>query len=488
MMDANIIAIDAARAGPAVFLVSAPMKSAEEIVGRHFTSSVGGRSCRTLHFWRGDFYAHAGSHYREMPRKELRSRIYAIMSQGINHERKPFEPKRDIVADVLDAIEAVTYLDHRIEAPCFVDEGRDMPPGTEYIPLKNCLLHVPTRDRLDHTPEFFNLHALDFDYDPNAEDAKRWDEFLHQLWPDDTESRDALQEMFGLYLTPDTSHQKIGLIVGPRRSGKGTIARTLCSLIGQHNYDSPTLSSLSHNFGLSSMIGKLLAVIADARLSGKTDHAVIAERLLSISGEDFQTIDRKYKDPWTGKLFVRFLLLSNELPSLTDASGALASRFIILKLDRSFYGQEDHDLTFKLQAELPGILNWALDGLDRLKSRRRLVQPKSSLDAVADLEDLASPIAAFLRDCCEINPALETQVHDAFTAWGNWCSREGRDHPGTSATFGRNLKAAASGITTKQVRRHGDVVRVYAGMGLMPSTAQAVMDNSFDDANRGEPF
>ena len=47
-------------------------------------------------------------------------------------------------------------------------------------------------------------------------------------------------------------------------------------------------------------------------------------------------------------LRVRFLVISNELPSLADASGALASRFIVLRLINSFYGREDQRLTERL--------------------------------------------------------------------------------------------------------------------------------------------
>ena len=58
----------------------------------------------------------------------------------------------------------------------------------------------------------------------------------------------------------------------------------------------------------------------------------VVERLLSISGEDTLTIDRKYRDPWTGQLPTRFLVISNELPRFGDASGAIATRFVMLTL------------------------------------------------------------------------------------------------------------------------------------------------------------
>ena len=131
------------------------------------------------------------------------------------------------------------------------------------------------------------------------------------------------------------------MMVGPKRSGRGTIARVLKALAGSNSVVNPTLSTLARPFGLSTLIGKPIAVFPDARLSSRPDNAAIVECLLSISGEDDQTIDRKHMPAWTGKLPTRFVLISNELPRLRDVSGALAGRLIILRFTRSFYGQED---------------------------------------------------------------------------------------------------------------------------------------------------
>ena len=119
-------------------------------------------------------------------------------------------------------------------------------------------------------------------------------------------------------------------------SRQGTIERVLQGLLGKDSYASPTLASLGTNFGPAVLIGTPLAIIGDAPLGTRTDQALVAERLLSISGEDAQTIDRKFLPAWTGRLDTRFFVITNELPRLTDASGALASRFIVLTLTRSF--------------------------------------------------------------------------------------------------------------------------------------------------------
>lgn len=232
------------------------------------------------------------------------------------------------------------------------------------------------------------------------------------------------------------------MVCGPKRSGKGTIARVLTALLGPVNVAGPPLGSLATNFGLQPLMGNLLAIVSDARLSGRTDQAIVVERLLSISGEDSLTIDRKHKSPVTVKLPTRFMLLTNELPRLRGTCGALASRFIILTLTESWFGREDHDLTDELLAELPSILLWALDGWAELQKQGHFTQPGSSADAIRELEDLSSPMGAFLRDRCETGTGCLIDRDELFGAWKSWCEEQGRDRPGTKATFGRDLRAA----------------------------------------------
>ena len=108
---------------------------------------------------------------------------------------------------------------------------------------------------------------------------------------------------------------EILLMVGPTRGGKGAFARILTALVGSENVAGPTLSSLGGECGLQPLIGKPLAIVSDARFGGR-DSTVVVERLLSISGEDTLTVNRKCRDQWTGKLPPRLHVISNGLPKL----------------------------------------------------------------------------------------------------------------------------------------------------------------------------
>lgn len=447
-----------------------------------------------LLYWRGVFHLHTGTCYRPLNETELGARLARFITdvgwwtrpakkdRNGNYEDGAVEhpdygdmmvmltkivPRTGDVREILLQLKT-DYLPDVTDAPTWMSNFT-RPRAADLVACRNGLLHLPTGDVHGHSDELFNLNAVGYDYEPDAPPPCEWLNFLGDVFEHDPACIDTLQEMFGYYLLPDTSQQKIGLIVGPKRSGKGTIARVLTGVLGQANVAGPTLSSLASQFGLWPLLDKPLAIISDARLSGRTDQAVVIERCLSISGEDIITADRKHLPSWTGKMITRLLMLTNELPKLTDASGALAGRFIMLTMNKSFYGREDHGLTDRLLGELPGILNWAIDGWVRLNERGHFVQPAGSEVAMQELEDLSSPIHAFLRERCLTGPNHSVPMDELYIEWHHFCRCIGRTHAGTKQTFGRDLKAALPTLGRAQPREtDGTRPRVYTGVTLDP--------------------
>jgi putative DNA primase/helicase len=447
-----------------------------------------------LRFYRDGWLQWDGSAYRAVKDGELQSglagtikaefdRLNRIEVKAWEHGAKvdkdgnKTEPKpqtrkvtRQLASNATLALQSTSLLPGRVEAPCWLDGEGPFPPG-EIVPTRNALVHLPSvvpllpqyrpdgqpvdagRAILKPTPRFFNTYSLDFPFSLDARLPVEWLKFLALLWPDDSESVATLQEWFGYCLTPDTSQQKMLTLIGPKRAGKDTIARVLANLVGTENTAGPTLTALASPFGLSPLIGKPLAVVSDARISGRTDAGVIVERMLTITGEGRVDIDRKYQEPWTGKLPTRFVLISNELPRLIDASGALVSRMILLRLTQSFYGREDKGLFDRLVPELPGILLWSIEGWRRLNERGRFIQPASGLELVESLEELSSSALAFGRERCDFGPGLEVECSRLFEAWKEWCQSVGRKEPGTIQSFARDLYAAFPEISGGQTTR-----------------------------------
>ncbi len=439
---------------------AAAMDPAPEVAGMIEADMMDGLS--RLRFWRGGWCRWANGAYRDVQASEIQAKLVSCLNDRWKRVTT------GIVANCLMQLRAQTILPGAVEAPAWLGEPGPW-PADEVLVARNGLVHLPSfidggDFRRPSTPQFFSTTALDFDFDPDTPQPTAWIEFLRQLWPNDPDSVDTLREWFGYCLTPDTSQHKILFVVGPPRSGKGTIARILRAMVGAANVAGPTLASLGTNFGLWPLVGKSVAIISDARLSGRADGPAITERLLSISGEDALTIDRKMMEPVTCKLGTRFVILTNELPRLADSSGALPNRMIPLRLTESWLGREDTGLTGRLLAELPGILLWAIVGSSRLKRAGRFSEPTASADMRADMVDLASPVGAFVRDRCKVGPEWWTPTADLHAAYKQWCADMGRDHVEDQAGFGRSLTAALPNAKRKQRRVMGEQTWGYEGV------------------------
>ncbi len=442
---------------------SRPMAVAREFVARKQTIEA---SDLTLHYWRGSWWLWCGPHWRDAEPREIRGALYKFTEHALYENDKgdcvAWAPNRRKVGDVLEALGAVCLLADDFDQPAWLDRRK----SGSIVAMANGLFDLNSRELLRHTPMFFNQTSVPFDYDPGAPEPSRWLDFLDALWPDDPAAIDALGEWFGYVISGRLDLHKMLLMVGPTRGGKGAIARVLGSLVGVQNVCGPTLNSLSGDFGLAPLISKSLAVVADMRISGR-DTNVVVERLLSISGEDTLTVNRKYRDQWTGKLGARFHVISNELPRLGDASEAIIGRFIMLVTSRSWLGKEDRELEPDLQAELPGILNWALAGLERLvvTNENRFTHVETGIEALSVMRDLASPVAAFVRERCEVRPDGEAGIDVLYSAFKAWCEDNGHSKP-TKQTFGKNLRAAFPQVRVARPCDGEDRTRVYVGIAL----------------------
>jgi len=300
------------------------------------------------------------------------------------------------------------------------------------------------------TEKFYTLNYLPFDYDPKAL-CPLWIQFLKSIFtvrrrggseewdpelgdfvagyeevPDEL-AISILQEWFGYLVTNGTYLQKVFALIGPRRSGKSTIGKVLRALVGSVNAASPTLTSLATEFGLQALMNKTVAIIGDANTTGRSsDVARAVERLKSISGEDGQQINRKNKQHVEiDKMGVRIVMIANKMQDLRDSTGALASRFNFLITTNSFLGKEDVHLEEKLMAELPGIFNWALEGLKRLRHRGYIQDHPAGIETRDEFEEMSSPMKAFINDWCVVKDDSSVPLDILWQAHCNWAQENG---------------------------------------------------------------
>ncbi len=216
-------------------------------------------------------------------------------------------------------------------------------------------------------------------------------------------------------------------------------------------------------------MGKIVALIGDARLSGRADIEACLEMLLGISGGDHQDIQRKGLSDIPAKLlYTRFVVFANELPSFEDASGALAHRFSLLRLVESFADIEDLGLEDKLTRELPGILAWAILGWQRLRKNGRFTKAQSAQTLRDQSEELISPVKKFAQEWCDVSHGKFVLTDDLYDAWQAWCSNKEKAHNRGKGEFGKKLFAAFPKIDKKRPRDSEKDTRFweYQGIGL----------------------
>ena len=437
-----------------------------------------------------DFYQHSTTHYEVIEEATIRSKLYALLDKckrtGKKGALEAFNPSPATVSAALDAIKSITHLPNHANTkpPIWLEAyAKDKPDAAKLISLQNGIFHLEDSLLIPHSLGFFTQNSLPFAYNQTAQ-CPRWLAFLQSVWEEDQESIDTLQEMFGYILSGDTSQQKFFNIIGPRRSGKGTINKILVALLGQHNTVAPQLEELCDTFGLQPWLGKLLASFTDARAPERNRSSVVSQ-LLRIVGGDTITINRKNKESWNGYLPTRIVVYSNEVLQLTENSNALTGRMVVLKMTRSFYNNEDTDLAHKLEKELSGIFNWAMEGLRRrLERGGHFIQPKTGVELLELMAELGNPIGSFAEDALEFDPRASVSKDEVFACYKHWALKKSIV-PGTELAFKRRFLAATQEHRVESAldRTDGNRTHIYRGVKLNEK-AQKYVDSieTFDES------
>jgi P4 family phage/plasmid primase-like protien len=440
-----------------------------------------------LRYWRGEFYDWlATSYYASLGKDTITSEIWIYLEQTLIRDEKgvfrPFYPKRNSVEETLAALKAIAQLEDTRETPFWIAGGIT----GELIAFPNGLLEIDREKLHPPNPDFFTLGALSFNYQPKRGEPLEWLGFLDQVFDkahnpiEASEQIEALQEIFGYLLTSDISQEKRFMLLGPPRSGKGTMAQMTRALLASTIVAGPALSEFGTEFGLSALIGKQLAIIDDLRVARK-DQNLMVENVLKITGRGHFTINRKYLSFWTGVLPVKLMLICNEMPRLGDDSPALSGRFIILITRQSFLGREDPDLfKTKLRPELVDVFHWALEGLRRVRANRRFKEPQASEEARAQMANLGSLVMAFISERCELGSFFSVDKDQLYKAYRQYAAEN--DMPAdTKEKFFTALYAATGGtVKTTRPRDTGKRVNVCQGIKLRPEP-EAQQRSYFDD-------
>jgi len=288
----------------------------------------------------------------------------------------------------------------------------------------NGMLHIPSRTLRKHDPDAYQTSGVPYAYDPQAGCPA----FLNALTRLPYRVVQFLQEFAGYCLTTDTSYEIAVWFLGIPGSGKSTIIEGFNAMLGDRAGVLSLKQVSQSRFGLSNLDGKtLIYAFESPALYLETTDMLNA----IVSGEAIP-VERKYRDPVTVIPRAKILWAMNKLPRVGDAGDGIFRRVQIVRFDPLPQTSKDPTLKDVIRAEGPGILNWALDGLAKLRKRARFEIPSEIRDATAEFQEGNDPEAAFVEECCDLGKSYKVQSSILYRAYKTWCFDNG--HKPKSAT------------------------------------------------------
>ena len=256
-------------ATPPVLTANAPYDNAKEFIRRHCMAD--GET--VVWFWQGQFWRWNGkTHYAVEPEDVMRGKVYEFLDGALkwsgNHQTVRFQPAPKHVNEVIDCLRTGLALGAECQPPMWLDTKES---GTDCIAFRNKIVNVRTGEEHSLSHRFWVHSARDFDWQENAE-CPVWNGFLQDLFQTDEQSHEFIKEYLGYCMTTETKFQKAAMLIGPKRSGKGTVCYVLRRLVGDECYVGLSMNTwaLGEN-SKQCLIGKQVGVFSDVRLKpGRT--------------------------------------------------------------------------------------------------------------------------------------------------------------------------------------------------------------------------
>ncbi len=355
-------------------------------------------------------------------------------------------------------------------------------PDVNLINLENGTYNIETRELLPHSPKYRFLNKIPIKYDPEAK-CPLFEKFLQEVCMKQTERRKdiekTIQEYMGYTLHRSYRFKKYLVLDGSGDNGKTVLLIVVEMLVGKKNNASVSLQDLNNRpFALSKLYGKLANISDDLPNRPLKYTGVIKQ----ITGNSPMWADIKnHKDGIRFTNIAKPWFACNQLPESYDWSDAFFSRMLQITLLNKFvqppdYNKVDNETIFKADTnliegkcilfdELPGILNFALDGLHGLLENNGFSSIQSTDEIREEYIKKTNPVHAYIDDECErTNEDWGITKDDFYNAVLEYCELHGYDKPNSQHDVTRRVNDEHGNIYLKQRTADGERQRVWLGV------------------------
>ncbi|SEK70765.1 DNA primase family protein [Haloferax larsenii] len=331
------------------------------------------------------------------------------------------------------------------------------------ICVANGVLDVETREIYDHDPEYLFTTRIPVEYDPDAE-PEAYDEFTNDITRRDADAK-TLNELLGNALLDDYRYEYVLFLFGDGANGKSTWLSAVRALLGDENTSSETLQRLAENrFSSARLVGKMANIAEDLPQRKINDMGTIKD----LSGGGMVPAERKNQDPFDFANRAKLMFAANSPPVLGERTWAVKRRLAPIYLPYRFVDNPDDDdphekpreygLEDQLTSaeELSGILNRALDGLDRLRANGDISLPESPDERLDLYERHSDHIKAFRVDCLTNTDESTDEIPKdrIYNAYTRYCEVNGEE-PTANTVFWKQLRRTTLDVETYRPRGGG---------------------------------
>lgn len=342
--------------------------------------------------------------------------ISAMVFSALDEDNLNKYASRSKVNDKIAALSALI-----IGKPFNPDKNPDI------VNVKNGLLNIKTFELLPHTPDYLSIAQSPVEYHPEAT-SPVWDKFMEEVTCGEKDQAYLLQQFAGYCLTTETRHEKALIIQGTGGNGKGKFMHALRSIVGEQSCSNVKLRSLNERFGLKSLHGKKLNVIDE--ISGHYFESDIIKGI--ISGEPLSAEVKNKQEMFEFRPFAKIIFTVNDLPRINDTSDGIYRRLIIMTFDQSFSEEvigakkeKDIYLNEKIDAELSGVLNWALEGLKNLRTDGKFVISEKNTTEMIRFKRENSPLAEYIESEYEKEENETVSFETLYAGYKLECAKNG---------------------------------------------------------------
>jgi putative DNA primase/helicase len=296
-------------------------------------------------------------------------------------------------------------------------------------------------------------------------DCPRWRAFLSRVTAGNGEPAEFIQRMLGYSLTGTTQDHALFFCHGGGANGKTVLLSTVAGILGDYHTTAPIETFTAsvtdrHPTELAALRGARLVTASETQEGRQWDETKV--KLLTggdkisarfMRGDFFEFIPQ-----------FKLIICGNHKPSLRTVDEAIRRRLNLVPFMVTIPPAErDPELTEKLKAEWPGILEWMIEGCLAWQ-RQGLSPPAAVREATASYMDAEDSVATWLSECCTREANAWESSTTLFGSWSVWARNAG-EPIGSQKSFVQNLEKGR-GLTPKR-NKDG---RGFQGIRLNPAT------------------